>query len=57
MALIVIKDTLNISGVLSILVMQDCVPETAYYAHDAGGDSFALHDKRCRLYSIFYERG
>lgn len=54
MALIIIKNTLKISGFLSLLVMQGCVPEAAYYAHEAGGDSFALNDKYLRVDPLDY---
>lgn len=54
MALIIIKNTLKISGVLSVLVMQGCVSEAAYYAHEAGGESFSLNDKYLRVDPLNY---
>lgn len=54
MALIIIKNTLKISGVLSVLVMQGCLSEAAYYAHEAGGESFSLNDKYLRVDPLNY---
>ena len=34
--------------------MQGCVPEAAYYAHEAGGDSFSLNDKYLRVDPLDY---
>mgnify|MGYP001327158261 CR=1 FL=1 len=34
--------------------MQGCVPESAYHAHEAGGDSFAMNDKYLRIESLDY---
>lgn len=34
--------------------MQGCVSESAYYAYEAGGDSFAMHDKYLRVDSLDY---
>ncbi len=50
----IIKNTLKISWFLLVLVMQGCVPEAAYYAHEAGGDSFALNDKYLRVDPLDY---
>ncbi|HHX34733.1 MAG TPA: hypothetical protein GX719_05620 [Gammaproteobacteria bacterium] len=52
--MIIIKNTLKISGFLSVLVMQGCVPEAAYYAHEVGGDSFSLNDKYLRVDPLEY---
>jgi len=52
--LTIIKNTLKISGLLSVLVMQGCVPEAAYYTHEVGGDSFALNDKYLRVDPLDY---
>ena len=54
MALIIIKNTLKISGFLSVLVMQGCVPQAAYHAHEIGGDSFSLNDKYLRVDPLEY---
>lgn len=54
MALIIIKNTLKISGFLSVLLMQGCVPQTAYYAHEIGGNSFSLNDKYLRVDPLGY---
>jgi hypothetical protein len=34
---------------LALLVSAGCVPEAAYHAYEAGGDSFALNDKYLRV--------
>lgn|GEM_PF-5447629 len=52
--MIIIKNTLKISGLLLVLVMQGCVPSAAYYAHEAGGESFSLHDKHLRVDPLDY---
>ncbi len=49
-----IKNILKTSAFLFVLAIQGCVPEAAYYAHDKGGDSFAINDKYLRVDPVDY---
>lgn len=48
------NDTLRISSILILLTMVGCVPQSAYHAYEAGGDSFALHDSYLRVDPLEY---
>lgn len=37
-----------------LLLLGGCVPEAAYYAHEAGGDSFSMNDKYLRVNPLDY---
>lgn len=53
-ALKTIKNILKSSLILLVLVLQGCVPESAYYANEAGGDDFSINDKYLRIDPLDY---
>ncbi|MFC3607940.1 hypothetical protein [Stutzerimonas tarimensis] len=48
------SDILKSSGAILFLAMAGCVPQSAYHAYEAGGDSFAMNDKYLRVDPLDY---
>lgn len=49
-----IKNILQSSAFISVLLVQGCVSESAYYAYEAGDESFVMHDKHLRVDPLDY---
>ena len=49
-----IKNILQSSAFISVLLAQGCVSESAYYAYEAGAESFVMHDKHLRVDPLDY---